>query len=91
MANLVQIVFNWNFEDLQMARHPGAGQEKVGAWSSPDRAELTLSLSSPAAQGWRCRWEGGKMGTEASGVSEGSSPKRPVARGGGKALRDLSA
>lgn len=61
MANLVQIVFNWNFEDLQMARHPGAGKEK---WV-PGLAQTGLSslchfpLQQPragAAGGREAKW-----------------------------------
>ena len=59
-----------------MARHPGAGQEKMRAWLSPRRAELTLRLSSPAAQDWCCRREGGRVGAKGAGVTEGSCPKR---------------
>lgn len=34
-----------------MARPSGAGQEKMGAWFSPDRTGLTRPLPFPAVQG----------------------------------------
>lgn len=68
-----------------MTRHPREGQEKIGTWLSPGRAEPILSFISLAAPGWNSMRKGGKVGTKGSGVTEGICPKRWTQ--GKKALR----